>query len=462
MASSIKECKEVPKELKCAWTKEDDELLLHLKNVKKLQTWVDVSSHIKGKNPKQCSYRYKRLSYGVEKSNWVREEDLKLLELVDYFGERFDIIKTYFENKSEIDIKARYFRKISPKCIGFTAEEDSLILNLYYNTFICDATHKIILSKGIISIRRRLETLLKMKGEEISRNFDIISILSTCSAEVLINGRRNRNLSSMKTCIMTQQEDQTDIEESAVSKSDHVSVNQKSVCNVDDEDMILSYPQRFDEDFVSNDIFGENIQDGFGARMDCDFNNDLLTDTPPNYLPSIESDSTYHHPEKIIQVINSGNFENVFMKAFSTNSQDQINENISCTTDFEKDFNKLILSPNIDGLLEKQKRLEAVLEKVNHLSEMFYHGINEKLVYCNMIDKDKKHLMDLYSNTIIQEKNLILELKSKGKITNAELSSFYSEDHFINDLISKIGLLTNLIKITKMKMQLAAKVYSSQ
>lgn len=408
--SSLKECNlDLEKNIKCAWTKEEENLLLHLKNTMKLQTWVEVASQLPGKNPKQCSYRYKKLSSTLEKTSWIREDDLKLLELVDYFGERFDIIKTYFDSKTENDIRARYFKKINPKYVGFTPEEDSIILNLYYNKIICDATHNLILLKGLLSIRRRLETLLKMRGEEMNKNFDIISILSNCTT--LQSNIDIKNQVIIKSEIYAQIEESNLNDESFYSKSDMASVYPKG-CNDDNEDLIQSFANRF-EDFEMNDLFCGNYEMGVDLEMSSEcLSIATQSQSHRNSEVKLEPISERYSAMDIDKEKeeNLGNFENVFMNTFNSNlPHDTACKSDNFISDCEDDISNLVRSSNIENLKEKQKQLEGVLMKLNQLSEMFYHSINDKLVYSVMKDKDKKTLMDLYNNTIIQEKNLIVE-----------------------------------------------------
>jgi hypothetical protein len=155
-----------------------------LRNVKKLSTWVEISTHFKDKNSKQCSYRYKKISSGKDKTKWSREDDMKLAELVEYFGEKFDLMKPYFTGKSEIDIQTRYYKKINHKNINFSAEEDQVILKLYKKLPLTNTERKIIKIKGAFSIKKRLEILLKLKGEELDKSFNISSCLSSSISSV--------------------------------------------------------------------------------------------------------------------------------------------------------------------------------------------------------------------------------------------------------------------------------------
>lgn len=462
LSSIHKQCESeaLEQNIRCAWTKEEEDLLLRLKNTIKLKSWVEVASHIPGKNPKQCSYRYRKLTYSLEKSNWVKEDDLKLLELVDYFGERFDIIKTYFENKTENDTRTRYFKKINTKCAEFTPEEDSTILNLYYSIYVSEDTHKVILSKGLISIRRRLETLLKMRGEDMNKNFDIISIISnnpylSAFKEVPTQILNRSALFDSRTDDVNSND-----QSSVASKSNLISTFQEG-CDDDIEDLIFCQSKK--ENFEANDLFGSNYEMGIYNELSSE-SHCVGAQKITQELSKLKVEPDSHkmvHNEANLKDTSLDSFENVFMHAFTPDSlydSESISENYITGSDDE--FSHLMRGSKVESLIEKHQKLEEVLSKLNQLSEMFYHSINDKLISSIMKDKDKKTLMDLYNNTILQEKKLIVELKSI-RISVSTDSSNITLEAYANDLINKIGLLKSLIRITKMKLQLATKVYST-
>lgn len=83
-----------------------------------------------------------------------------------------------------MDIQSRYYKKINHKNITFTAEEDQVILNMYNKIPLTNFERKIIKVKGSFAVKKRLEILLKLKGEELDKSFNISSCLSSSISSI--------------------------------------------------------------------------------------------------------------------------------------------------------------------------------------------------------------------------------------------------------------------------------------
>lgn len=94
------------------FTKEEDEAMLKLINQfedRELINWSRVASNMPNRTPRQCRERY--LNYLAEKTkkgNWSKEEDDMIMNLYDRFGPKWAKMQSYFDGRSNIDIKNRY------------------------------------------------------------------------------------------------------------------------------------------------------------------------------------------------------------------------------------------------------------------------------------------------------------------------------------------------------------------
>src|SRR3569833_2032516 len=74
------------------WTKEEDELLIDLAAQYKEKHWKEISENFIRKNALQCFSRYKRIRPGIVKGSWKKEEDNKIIELVNKYGKSWSKI----------------------------------------------------------------------------------------------------------------------------------------------------------------------------------------------------------------------------------------------------------------------------------------------------------------------------------------------------------------------------------
>lgn len=122
------------------WTEEEDNLLKTYYNKYGPNNWHEISKHISGRNPSQCSQRWRR-KYKPEKvrKNWTLDEDNLLIILVSQYGQNWQLIANKMKNsKGSINrtgkqVRERYLNKLDPKITKdpFTEEEDAIILDQY-------------------------------------------------------------------------------------------------------------------------------------------------------------------------------------------------------------------------------------------------------------------------------------------------------------------------------------------
>ncbi len=107
-------------------------MLTYVRNNKPI-IWRKVAEYIKTKNSQQCAYRYSKLVGNSQKKVWSKEEDLRLVDLVEIYGtNNWDIIAGYI-NRDPKEIQVRFKEKLDPriKRSKFSEEEDELLLSLH-------------------------------------------------------------------------------------------------------------------------------------------------------------------------------------------------------------------------------------------------------------------------------------------------------------------------------------------
>lgn len=115
------------------WTKEEDLLLIKLAEKHKEKHWKEISRNFQNKNALQCFSRYKRIRPGIVKGSWKKEEDEKILKLVQIYGKSWSKISKILVTKNGKQIRDRFINVLDPdiKKGKFTEEEDKLLIRLY-------------------------------------------------------------------------------------------------------------------------------------------------------------------------------------------------------------------------------------------------------------------------------------------------------------------------------------------
>jgi hypothetical protein len=78
-------------------------------------------------------FKYNKKTTRHKKVLWKRREELQLIDLVEKYGENFDLISQYIPGRSPEDIKDKYYSKLNPLLSKnkFTPEEDQKIVNMH-------------------------------------------------------------------------------------------------------------------------------------------------------------------------------------------------------------------------------------------------------------------------------------------------------------------------------------------
>lgn len=115
------------------WTKEEDELLVALAEKYNEKHWKEISKKFFKKNSLQCFSRYKRIRPGIIKGSWKKEEDLRILDLVNRHGKSWSKISKIIGTRNGKQIRDRYINVLDPeiKKGKFTDDEDRKLILLF-------------------------------------------------------------------------------------------------------------------------------------------------------------------------------------------------------------------------------------------------------------------------------------------------------------------------------------------
>lgn len=99
-----------------AFTTAEDLILISLVNQIGTQSWERIAVHLPNRSARQCRERWiSYLSPNITNGPWSTSEDQLLLQLVQQYGTKWTEISRYFINRSDANIKNRYYSHLKPK-----------------------------------------------------------------------------------------------------------------------------------------------------------------------------------------------------------------------------------------------------------------------------------------------------------------------------------------------------------
>jgi hypothetical protein len=113
------------------WTSEDDEILLSLTTGSR-NKWLEISKILITKTPKQCYLRFRAIRPDIKKGSWAKEEDEELLIAFNKHGKKWKLIVKDMKTRSSKQVRDRYTNYLDPTLdmSDFTLNEDLKLLEL--------------------------------------------------------------------------------------------------------------------------------------------------------------------------------------------------------------------------------------------------------------------------------------------------------------------------------------------
>ncbi|XP_056422572.1 transcriptional activator Myb isoform X1 [Hyla sarda] len=116
---------------KTRWTREEDEKLKKLVEQNGTEDWKVIASFLPNRTDVQCQHRWQKvLNPELIKGPWTKEEDQRVIELVQKYGpKRWSIIAKHLKGRIGKQCRERWHNHLNPevKKTSWTEEEDRII-----------------------------------------------------------------------------------------------------------------------------------------------------------------------------------------------------------------------------------------------------------------------------------------------------------------------------------------------
>ena len=99
----------VKKRSKKLFTSEEDEMMRRLVQIHGEKAWKVIAAALPGRSTRQCRERWRNyLSPSVRSMPWTVNDDQKLESLITQFGTQWARIATFFEYRTDVNVKNRW------------------------------------------------------------------------------------------------------------------------------------------------------------------------------------------------------------------------------------------------------------------------------------------------------------------------------------------------------------------
>ena len=406
------------------WTNEENDILIQQyfklgnKNLRKL------SELIKTKSTQQINYRIKKLELKSKMRSFTRQDDLKIIELVEIYGTNWELVSKNFPYFTAEMLEERYNNKLDPKLkrTKFTEEEDEKIVALYSkfgNNWKEIASY--FPDRNANMIKNRFYSFLKKKNniQGINSNDKTCSLIESSSFVTSSNDLLTNTTDNFKFNVNINSDD---IKEDILMQNQDNNINKKKYNNFD---LRIANILSLNDDFYTsqNGLFINRVNSVNSGGSGKDFNN-------PNFFDKFNE--TYQ------QIFSSNSIYNIDLND-SNNSNDDINIDLNNISD---DENLLIKNDNNEEkqkLFSESQKLEEILNKIDSNDFNSQNNIDSNLM------KENK----LYNDLIQKKENLTKYQKYlNNKLQNIKKN--YSNND-IKQLLEINDILLKLISVSKLK-----------
>lgn len=115
------------------WSSNEDDLLRSAANHYACKNWKAISKLVPGRTHSQCSQRWRRIQPYKIRQTWSKEEDKKLIDLVNHYGQNWSLISSIIDGRTGKQVRERWLNKLNPAIdkSRFTKAEDQEIISLF-------------------------------------------------------------------------------------------------------------------------------------------------------------------------------------------------------------------------------------------------------------------------------------------------------------------------------------------
>jgi len=444
------------------WTKEEHDLLYNEyfkkgnKNIKYLYNLLQT------KSIQQINYRIKKIELKNKVRTFTRQDDLKIIELVEIYGLNWVVIANNFPGFKAEALEERYYNKLDPKLkrTKFSEEEDEKIINLYLkfgNNW--KEISNYFEDRNANMIKNRFYSFLKKKKniQNYANSSSYLSEKEFSSASMVSNNSVNNDNDLLKD----------------INNDIKFEFN-----NLNFDDINNNNNNNNDNNNINNNIFINNkffIDDNIKVvplNDDYYYSNNNI-----NYHKDFSHNSSNGSSVNKNNNLNDEKFNQTFLKVFNNKFDDDDNNNDN--NQMNIDENELLINYENNNeekgqLLSESQRLEEILSKIDKINNNNNNSSNNN----NNINNINNNNINNNNNMNIDENNNNNEdkilyndlIKYNNKINNIQIllkKKLYllkeNQDEFNKEKITEINdVLLKLINIGKAKIMINLKLKDLQ